>query len=118
MYLNNETIDETLSDHPGFIYPCGFIYYKDNTGNGRFYELLMGRYDSGGYVYGTITGNLKAVTEAAIDSSKEALSLCMVMVGVTALWVGMKFLFPKVLYPVIRCKVPLRICSGAESSGI
>lgn len=42
-----------------------------------------------GIIYGTITGNLKAVTEAAIDSSKEAVNLCMVMGGVTALWVGM-----------------------------
>ena len=42
-----------------------------------------------GIIYGTITGNLKAVTEAAIDSSKEAVNLCMVMAGVTALWVGM-----------------------------
>ncbi|MDY2593633.1 MAG: nucleoside recognition protein, partial [Oliverpabstia sp.] len=29
-----------------------------------------------GVIYGTITGNLKAVTEAAIDSSKEAVNLC------------------------------------------
>ena len=42
-----------------------------------------------GIIYGTITGNLKAVTEAAIDSSKEAVNLCVVMAGVTALWVGM-----------------------------
>ncbi|MGN1184305.1 MAG: nucleoside recognition domain-containing protein [Oliverpabstia sp.] len=42
-----------------------------------------------GIIYGTITGNLKAVTEAAIDSSKEAVNLCIVMAGVTALWVGM-----------------------------
>lgn len=41
-----------------------------------------------GIVYGTATGNLKAVTEAAIDSSKEAVSLCIVMAGVTAMWVG------------------------------
>jgi spore maturation protein A len=41
-----------------------------------------------GIVYGTASGNLGAVTEAAIDSSKEAVSLCIVMAGVTALWVG------------------------------
>lgn len=41
-----------------------------------------------GIVYGTATGNLKEVTEAALDSSKEAVSLCIVMAGVTALWVG------------------------------
>lgn len=41
-----------------------------------------------GIIYGTITGNLDAVTEAAINSSKEAVNLCIVMAGVTAMWVG------------------------------
>lgn len=41
-----------------------------------------------GIIYGTATGNLKAVTEAAVNSSKEAVSLCIVMAGVTAMWVG------------------------------
>ena len=42
-----------------------------------------------GIIYGTVTGHLEEVSEAAIQSSKEAVSLCMVMAGVTALWVGM-----------------------------
>lgn len=41
-----------------------------------------------GILYGTVTGNLKEVTEAAVNSSKEAVSLCIVMAGVTAMWVG------------------------------
>ncbi|MBS6196154.1 MAG: hypothetical protein KH828_11305 [Clostridiales bacterium] len=41
-----------------------------------------------GIIYGTATGNLKAVTEAAVNSSKEAVSLCIVMAGVTSMWVG------------------------------
>lgn len=41
-----------------------------------------------GIIYGTAAGNLKAVTEAAVNSSKEAVSLCIVMAGVTAMWVG------------------------------
>ncbi len=41
-----------------------------------------------GILYGTATGNLKAVTEAAVESSREAVSLCIVMAGVTALWTG------------------------------
>ena len=41
-----------------------------------------------GILYGTASGNLKAVTEAAVNSSKEAVSLCIVMAGVTAMWVG------------------------------
>lgn len=41
-----------------------------------------------GIVYGTITGNLKAVTEAAVSSSKEAVTLCISMAGITAMWTG------------------------------
>ena len=41
-----------------------------------------------GILYGTATGNLKEVTEAAVESSREAVSLCIVMAGVTALWTG------------------------------
>lgn len=41
-----------------------------------------------GIIYGTASGNLKEVTEAAVNSSKEAVSLCIAMAGVTAMWVG------------------------------
>lgn len=52
-------------------------------------NYLWGGMILAGIIYGMITGNLKVVTEAAINSSKEAVNLCMVMGGVTALWVGM-----------------------------
>ena len=39
-------------------------------------------------VYGTITGTVKEVGNAAIDSSKEAVELCITMFGVMALWTG------------------------------
>ena len=55
----------------------------------KYMNYLWGGMILVGVIYGTITGNLKAVTEAAIDSSKEAVNLCVVMAGVTALWVGM-----------------------------
>ncbi len=41
-----------------------------------------------GIVYGILTGNLKEVTEAAVSSSREAVSLCITMAGITALWTG------------------------------
>lgn len=40
-------------------------------------------------IYGTITGRLQEVTEAAVSSSKEAVALCISMAGVTALWTGL-----------------------------
>lgn len=42
-----------------------------------------------GILYAAFTGNLPAVTEAALDSSKEAVALCITMLGVMSLWVGL-----------------------------
>ncbi len=42
-----------------------------------------------GIVYAAFTGNLLAVTNAALDSSKEAVTLCITMLGVMSLWVGL-----------------------------
>ena len=39
-------------------------------------------------VYGTLTGSVKEVGNAALDSSKEAVELCITMLGVMALWTG------------------------------
>lgn len=41
-----------------------------------------------GVVYAAFTGNLAAVTQAALSSAKEAVSLCITMTGVMAFWVG------------------------------
>ncbi|MCI5994521.1 MAG: nucleoside recognition protein [Blautia sp.] len=41
-----------------------------------------------GIVYGAFTGRMQEVTDAALASSKEAVMLCITMVGVMALWVG------------------------------
>lgn len=42
-----------------------------------------------GVIYGALTGNMPAVTNAAIDSAKEAVTLCITMTGVIALWSGL-----------------------------
>ncbi len=42
-----------------------------------------------GIVYGSMTGRMAEITEAALDSSKEAVSLCITMTGVMCFWVGM-----------------------------
>ena len=41
-----------------------------------------------GILYGALTGNLQAVTEAVIASGKEAVTLCISMAGITAMWTG------------------------------
>lgn len=42
-----------------------------------------------GIVYAAFTGHMEAVTNAALDSAKEAVTLCITMVGVMSLWVGL-----------------------------
>ena len=42
-----------------------------------------------GIVYAAFTGNLPAVTDAALDAAQQAVTLCITMAGVMALWMGM-----------------------------
>ena len=42
-----------------------------------------------GIIYGGITGNMNEVTEAALSSAEEAVSLCITMAGIVATWVGL-----------------------------
>lgn len=42
-----------------------------------------------GVVYAACTGRMEAVTNAALDSAGEAISLCITMAGVMALWMGL-----------------------------
>lgn len=42
-----------------------------------------------GIICAAFTGRLPEITNAALDSSKEAISLCITMMGVMSFWVGM-----------------------------
>ena len=42
-----------------------------------------------GIVFGAFTGNMKEVTEAALQSAGEGVSLCIATAGIMALWVGL-----------------------------
>lgn len=42
-----------------------------------------------GIIYAALTGNLTSVTDAALDSAREAVTLCITMVGVMSFWVGL-----------------------------
>ena len=39
-----------------------------------------------GIVYAAFTGNLPAVTDAALDAAQQAVTLCITMAGVLAFW--------------------------------
>ena len=40
-------------------------------------------------VYGALHGTMPQVTQAAIDSSKEAVMLCITMLGILSFWMGL-----------------------------
>ena len=42
-----------------------------------------------GVIFGVINGKVAEITNAALDSSKEAVSLCITMMGVMSMWVGL-----------------------------
>ncbi len=42
-----------------------------------------------GIIYATCTGRISALTNGALDSAGEAISLCITMAGVVALWMGL-----------------------------
>lgn len=42
-----------------------------------------------GIVYAALTGNMAAVADGALNSSKEAITLCITMLGVMSLWTGL-----------------------------
>ena len=51
-------------------------------------NYLWGGMILAGILYGAVTGNIEAVSEAVLSSSKEAVTLCVTMLGVMALWMG------------------------------
>ncbi len=42
-----------------------------------------------GVIYGAFTGNIQAVADGAINSAKDAVTLCITMLGVMSLWTGL-----------------------------
>lgn len=42
-----------------------------------------------GIVYGTLSGQLEAVSDSVLSSAKEAVSLCVTMLGIMAFWTGL-----------------------------
>lgn len=71
-------------------------------------------------VYGAVHGTIPEVTQAALDSSKEAVTLCITMLGILSFWMGLmqvasaSGLIEKLtrgIYPVLRWLFP-RIPNG------
>ena len=68
-----------------------------------------------GTVYAALSGEISSVTNAALDSSKEAISLCITMMGIMSFWTGIMEIavkagiipaFSKLLRPVMHFLFP------------
>ena len=77
-----------------------------------------------GVMYAAFTGNISEVTNAALDSSKEAISLCLTMLGVMSFWMGIMAIATKagiigalsrLMRPAIRYMFP-RIPKGHKAN--
>lgn len=61
-----------------------------------FMNYLWGGMILIGVIYGAISGNLQEVTEAAISSAQEGVSLCITMMAVLAFWSGIMEIAQKI----------------------
>ena len=77
-----------------------------------------------GVMYAAVTGNIAEVTNAALDSSKEAITLCLTMLGVMSFWMGIMEIATKagiigalsrLMRPAIRYMFP-RIPKGHKAN--
>ena len=85
-----------------------------------------------GIVYGCLTGKTAEITQAALDSAGEAISLCITMTGIMCFWVGMMRIAEKAgmirkmaakMEPVLRFLFPdlrqyLRAGLGCDAGGV
>ncbi len=72
-----------------FLFQTEIHIYGKNRDFGDSMNYLWGLMILSGIVYAALHGTLPEVTQAAIDSSKEAVTLCVAMMGVMSLWVGL-----------------------------
>lgn len=52
-------------------------------------NYLWGGMIMAGIIFGAFSGKMPEVTNGALDSAKEAVDLCIVMIGIMSMWVGL-----------------------------
>ena len=74
-----------------------------------------------GIVYGALQGRLPELTEAALESAGEAVTLCITMAGIMALWVGLMEIAQRSGVPGYRSFYEFHVseaAQGASGAGI
>ena len=51
-------------------------------------NYLWGGMIIGGIIFGVFSGKMPDITNGALDSAKEAVDLCVMMIGIMSMWVG------------------------------
>ena len=52
-------------------------------------NYLWGGMIMAGIIFGLFSGKMPEVTNGALDSAKEAVDLCIMMMGIMSMWVGL-----------------------------
>lgn len=65
------------------------IYMKQNDKRGKIMNYLWAGMILVGLIFSACNGTLPDMTNAALDSAKEAITLCITMTGVMSFWVGL-----------------------------
>ena len=65
------------------------IYEATNKNGGKMLNILWAGMIIAGILYSVVTGHASDISNAALDSSKEAVTLCIMMLGVMAFWCGL-----------------------------
>ena len=92
-----------------------YIYRNKNDKEVPMLNYLWAFMIISGILFSIITGNISSVTDAAINSSKEAIALCITMLGIMSFWTGLMEIAAKAgmiesaskrMYPLIHFLFP------------
>lgn len=75
-------------------------------------NYLWGGMIIGGIIFGVFSGKMPDITNGALDSAKEAVDLCVMMIGIMSMWVGIMEIATKsgLIDTVSKKSVRLFIC--------
>ena len=107
-----------LQNQSGINRICRHRYRKREENGAAGNRMLNGLWAGmmlAAVVYGALHGTMPQVTQAAIDSSKEAVMLCITMLGILSFWMGLMQVgsasgligrMTRGIRPALRCLFP------------
>lgn len=65
-----------------------YITIQQNSGQSEMLNYIWGIMIISGILWGAVNGNIEAITEGILGSTKEAVNLCITMLGIMSFWNG------------------------------